>query len=45
MNSSRHLAKSISLQSMGLFLLKSKDKLSETRYYVIVLVMQMKTDF
>lgn len=44
-NSSRHLAKSISLQSMGLFLLKSKDKLSETRYYVIVLVMQMKTDF
>lgn len=31
-NSSRHLAKSISLQSMGPFPLKSKDKLSETRY-------------
>lgn len=44
-NSSRHLAKSLSLQSVGLFLLKSKDKLSETRYYIIGLVMQMKTDF
>jgi len=41
MNSSRHLAKSLSLQSMRLFPLESKDKLSEALY----LVMQMKADF